>query len=61
MSMRIIISDLDRTLLRAAGTGIAVANALDEAKTAADEICDENDADGVAKWIEQNILNTLGR
>jgi len=29
---------------------------IDAAKTVADDICDTNDNDGVAKWIEENIL-----
>lgn len=36
--------------------GIAVSNALDEVKTAADFICGSNDDNGVAKWISENIL-----
>jgi len=37
-------------------TGVAVDNAIDEAKAAADFVCDSNDNDGVARWIEQNVL-----
>ena len=46
----------DVGMLRACGTGVAVANAIDEAKAAADFICDINDNDGPAKWIEANLL-----
>lgn len=46
----------DVEMLRKCGIGVAVANAIDEAKAAADFICASNDDDGVAKWIEENIL-----
>ena len=36
--------------------GIAVSNALVEVKNIADEICNSNDQDGVAKWLDENIL-----
>ena len=36
--------------------GVAVANAIEEVKAVADFICDENENDGVAKWIEENLL-----
>ena len=36
--------------------GVAVANAVDEAKAAADFCCGANDSDGVAKWIEERVL-----
>ena len=45
----------DIGMLRECGIGVAVANALDEVKTAADYVCDSND-DGVAKWLELNVL-----
>jgi hydroxymethylpyrimidine pyrophosphatase-like HAD family hydrolase len=46
----------DIEMLRECGAGVAVANAIDEAKAAADYICDANDNDGVAKWLERNVL-----
>lgn len=46
----------DVELLRAAGISVAVANAGDEAKRAASEQCASNDDDGVAHWIEENLL-----
>jgi hydroxymethylpyrimidine pyrophosphatase-like HAD family hydrolase len=46
----------DVHMLKQCGTGVAVANAIDEAKAAADYICDINDNDGVAKWIEAQLL-----
>lgn len=36
---------------------VAVENAADELKKVAHYICDKNDEDGPAKWIEENILN----
>lgn len=47
-------NDLD--LLQYCGASVAVANALNEVKDATNYICDTNDNDGVAKWIEENIL-----
>jgi len=50
-------NDID--MLEYAGTGVAVANAFDEVKAAANHICDTNDNDGVAKWIDENILGRV--
>ena len=47
----------DVEMLEACGTGVAVENALSDAKMAADFICGSNNDDGVAKWIEDNLLN----
>ena len=46
----------DIEMLRACGRGIAVGNAIEEVKQAADEITLSNDEDGVARWIEENLL-----
>jgi Cof subfamily protein (haloacid dehalogenase superfamily) len=46
----------DVEMLRECGVGVAVANAIDEAKASADYLCDTNDNDGVAKWLEDNVL-----
>jgi hypothetical protein len=46
----------DVEMLRKCGIGVAAGNAIDEAKAAADHICDTNDNDGVAKWLEENVL-----
>ena len=43
------LNDID--MLAYTGVGVAVGNALDEVKAAADYICDTNDNDGVAKWL----------
>lgn len=42
--------------LKKCGVGVAVANAIDVVKEAADEIVENNDEDGVAKWIARNLL-----
>lgn len=47
-------NDID--MLRGAGIGIAMGNALSEVKAAADEVCESNMDDGMAKWIEKHIL-----
>jgi len=46
----------DIIMLRGCGIGVAVDNALDEVKASADYICASNDDDGVAKWLESNLL-----
>ena len=46
----------DISVIKNGGVGVAVANAIDEVKAVADCICDTNDNDGVAKWIEERIL-----
>ena len=48
------LNDID--LLTFAGIGVAVGNALDEAKSIANQVCDTNENDGIAKWLEENIL-----
>ncbi|MDR1589825.1 MAG: Cof-type HAD-IIB family hydrolase [Oscillospiraceae bacterium] len=47
-------SDID--LLSHSGHSVAVANAIDEVKAVADYICGDCDEDGVAKWLEENVL-----
>jgi hydroxymethylpyrimidine pyrophosphatase-like HAD family hydrolase len=46
----------DISMLKGCGVGVAVANAIDEAKAAANFICGTNNNDGVAKWLEENVL-----
>jgi hypothetical protein len=46
----------DTEMVRMCGFGVAVANAVDEVKAAARYICGSNDEDGVARWIEGNVL-----
>jgi len=42
--------------LRNCGVGVAVANAIEAVKVVADVVVESNDEDGVAKWIEREIL-----
>ena len=46
----------DEDMLLNSGISVAMGNALDEIKIIADHICDTNDNDGVARWLEDNIL-----
>jgi Cof subfamily protein (haloacid dehalogenase superfamily) len=46
----------DISLLQAAGTGVAVANAMVKTREAADEICLSSARDGVARWLQERIL-----
>lgn len=46
----------DLESLRNCGVGVAVANAIETVKNVADVIVESNDEDGVAKWIEREIL-----
>lgn len=47
-------NDLD--MIKNCGIGIAVKNALDEVKNVAKYVCETNNNDGVARWLEENIL-----
>ena len=56
-TMAIGDSSNDISMIRAAGLGVAVANATGETKAAADYVCrDDNDAGGVAEAIERFVL-----
>jgi hydroxymethylpyrimidine pyrophosphatase-like HAD family hydrolase len=44
----------DLPMFEASDTKVAVANATPEIKNLADDICESNDDDGVAKWLELN-------
>lgn len=46
----------DIGMLKFCGAGISMENAIDEVKKAADSVCASNENDGVAKWIENNLL-----
>jgi hydroxymethylpyrimidine pyrophosphatase-like HAD family hydrolase len=35
---------------------VAVANAINEVKSVANYVCGDCDVDGVAKWLEENVL-----
>ena len=43
-------------MLSYAGIGVAMENALDEVKAAADYTCPVSDNDGLAEWIIANLL-----
>jgi len=47
----------DIEMLKQSGAGVAVLNAIPEAKAAADFITDTNDNNGVASWLEANVLS----
>ncbi|GHT60369.1 hydrolase [Spirochaetia bacterium] len=47
----------DTGMLCFSGRGVAVSNAVPEAKAAAVYLCGSNDEDGPAKWIEGNVLD----
>ncbi|MCL2365767.1 MAG: HAD family hydrolase [Oscillospiraceae bacterium] len=46
----------DLPMFKASDVCIAVENARQEVKDAADIICGANESDGVAKWLAQNVL-----
>ena len=46
----------DIEMLRECGIGIAMGNALEEVKAAADYVCGDCDDNGVAHWLEENLL-----
>ncbi len=47
----------DKEMLLNCGLSIAMDNAVDEIKAISDRVCQSNDNDGVAKYLEDNILN----
>lgn len=49
-------SENDIEMLKEAGLGIAMGNALDEVIAVADDVTAPNDEDGVAKAIEKYLL-----
>lgn len=46
----------DIEMLKAVGVGVAMGNAIDEVKVAANHIALSNDEDGAARFIEENIF-----
>lgn len=42
--------------LKKCGYGVAMSNAIDKCKNACDSVCDSNDEDGVAHYIEEHLL-----
>lgn len=59
ISDSICFGDYDNDLAMFASSGYAVAmgNAPEHVKNAADEVCPSNDEDGLAAWIERNLLH----
>jgi Cof subfamily protein (haloacid dehalogenase superfamily) len=49
--------DNDLEMIRNCGIGIAVANANNKVRAVADEICGSNEDDGVAQWLQFNLLS----
>lgn len=49
----------DIEMLQYCGTGVAMGNAIEKCKEVADFICDDCDADGVARWLDKEILNYI--
>lgn len=49
-------ADNDLEMLRDCGIGVCMENGLDSAKAISDYITSSNDNDGIAKFIEENIL-----
>jgi len=47
---------IDMEMLQNCGTGVAVANAIPDVRAVANQICDTNENDGVAKWLAANVL-----
>lgn len=50
----------DLQMIECAGVGVAMANGVEEVRKAADIIAETNDADGVAKVIEEYVLAKSG-
>lgn len=46
----------DREMIRAAGLGVAMANADEDLKKIADAICPSNDEDGIGSYLEAKLL-----
>jgi len=46
----------DLEMIERCGIGVAMGNAIDEVKAVADYITVSNDEDGVAVWLEENVL-----
>jgi Cof subfamily protein (haloacid dehalogenase superfamily) len=46
----------DLEMIQGCGAGVAVANALEEVKAAADFVCASNEEDGPAHWLEERLF-----
>lgn len=47
---------IDIDMFRAGGYGVAVANSNPRLLAIADEVCDSNNDDGVASWLQNELL-----
>ncbi len=47
---------VDIEMIKMCGIGIAMGNAIDEVKNTADFVAADNNNDGVAKWLEENVI-----
>jgi len=47
---------IDIEMIKNCGVGVAMGNAISELKAVADYVCDTNENDGIAKWLEGNLL-----
>lgn len=46
----------DKEMLLGFGISVAMDNSINEIKMISDYVCDSNDNDGVAKWLDENLL-----
>ncbi len=46
----------DMDMIVSCGIGVAVSNAIKSLKWVASDICEDNNSDGVARWIHKNLL-----
>ena len=46
-------------MLELCGTGVAMGNAIDEVKESGDIVIGSNDEDGIADFIERNIISQV--
>jgi len=46
----------DIEMLQACGMGVAVGNAIGEVKEISDDVCGNNDEDGLGKWLEAHMI-----
>lgn len=51
----------DKEMLLNAGVSVVMDNSIDEIKVIGDYICDTNNRDGVAKWLEENIVAKMNK
>lgn len=50
----------DISMIKIAGKGVAMGNAMDSVKECADEITTDNAHDGAVVWMKENLLNEKG-